>query len=143
MDIISTIDAFGMLLSLTFLPGVALLIVSTANRFGMASTRIKNYTEKDFQSRHTEIRLMLRRIRLFHYALIGLYLAVSCFSLAALSGTLLSNWNYVEYGKRVFEVLTIFGVTAVVVSAILLSLESVLSTRLLRYMVYSKGIKEK
>ena len=107
------------------LPGVALLTVSTAHRFGQVQAefhRLLNHPD-----RHAQIvaRSLVARARLYRDALASLYLSVGLFALGSLLGGVVNLWR--PESLWVVGGLTIAGIAAIVFSAIQLLRESLVS----------------
>ncbi len=77
---------------LILLPGVALLIGSTAQRFGQLHTEFHHLL--DHYDAHAKIlsRHLVLRSRLHRDALLGLYISVAVFALSSLIGGVLAIW---------------------------------------------------
>lgn len=120
---------------LLLLPGVALLVMSTSIRFNRLHDEVHALDETHAHGgdgevvSETHLACLLLRGRLFRNALIALYLAVACFALGALVGGLLALWP--QHGMVAMLVLSGTGITAVLVAAVLLVRESLLSFEVL------------
>lgn len=115
---------------LILLPGVALLIVSTAARFGQLQDEVHHLL--DHPERHAEIisRQLVRRSRFYRDAMVGLYASVALFSLGSLFGGVINEW--LPDLLWVVGGLTITGIAAVVFASLSLLRVSVLSLRVIR-----------
>lgn len=71
------------IIPITFLPGIGLLILSTANRFGQLNTEI-SHLETNNDASKGFIKRQIKRSHLFSNALVSLYTAVGFFSVASL-----------------------------------------------------------
>ncbi len=112
-------------LPMSFLPGVGLLILSTSTRYMNLSDRLRDVRSVPTGSAASR---ELRCMWLFRNALVGLYLAVACFSLATLASGLVSA--AAMSATVVLRALTTLGVLAVVYAAGQLLWESILTLRL-------------
>ena len=107
------------------LPGVALLTVSTAHRFGQLQAEFHRLL--DHPDSHAQIvaRSLVRRARLYRDALASLYASVGLFALGSLLGGVINLWR--PGSLWVVGGLTIAGIGAIVFSAVQLLRESLLS----------------
>jgi hypothetical protein len=112
------------------LPGVALLTVSTAYRFGQIQAEFHRLL--DHPDSHAKIvtRSLLIRARLYRDALASLYASVGLFALGSLLGGVVNLWR--PESLWVVGGLTIAGIAAIVFSAIQLLRESMLSLQVVR-----------
>lgn len=112
------------------LPGVALLTVSTANRFGQIQAEFHRLL--DHPDSHAQIfaRSLVVRARLYRDALASLYASVGLFALGSLLGGVVNLWR--PESLWIVGGLTIVGIAAIVFSAIQLLRESLLSLQLVR-----------
>jgi hypothetical protein len=115
---------------LVLLPGVALLTVSTANRFGQIQAEFHRLL--DHPDNHAQIvaRSLLVRARLYRDALACLYASVGLFALGALLGGVINLWR--PESLWLVGGLTICGIAAIVFSAVQLLRESLLSLQVVR-----------
>jgi hypothetical protein len=110
---------------LILLPGVALLIVSTTNRFGQVHTEFHHLLH--YPDNHAEIvsRCLVRRSAMYRNALASLYTSVGLFSLGSLLGGVINLWHpellWIVGG------LTILGIACLVYAAIQLLRETLLA----------------
>lgn len=120
----ATIDAF--IITFTFIPGVGLLIVSTANRFHVVNLLIRDMATGT--SPHPDpdvLPTMVIRSRRLQRALVVLYIAASSFAVSGLIGQIGTKWlEDAVFIEQIWIWLTTFGVAAVVLATILLILES-------------------
>ncbi|MEL6324971.1 MAG: DUF2721 domain-containing protein [Pseudomonadota bacterium] len=120
----ATIDAF--IITFTFIPGVGLLIVSTANRFHVVNLLIRDMATGT--SPHPDpdvLPTMVSRSRRLQRALVVLYIAASSFAVPGLIGQIGTKWlEDAVFIEQIWIWLTTFGVAAVVLATILLILES-------------------
>jgi hypothetical protein len=80
------IDSSPWITPLLLMPGVALLILSTAVRYNRLHDEVHNAVGHDGEHAGLHEATLAYRARRFCNALVGLYLAVSLIALAALSG---------------------------------------------------------
>ena len=115
---------------LVLLPGVALLTVSTANRFGQIQAEFHRLL--DHPDSHAQIvaRSLVVRARLYRDALASLYASIGLFALGALLGGVINLWR----PESLWFVggLTIAGIAAIVFAAVQLLRESLLSLHVVR-----------
>ena len=119
------------ILPFTFIPGVGMLILSTANRYYQVKNRIREALQEKSEEAKAEVQRLLRRAKLFHRAITSLYLSIGCFALAALMGNIHNNW-FSQYGKLCIvmsDFLILIGVLFVVYSAFQLIKESTMSLK--------------
>lgn len=107
------------------LPGVALLTVSTAHRFGQIQAEFHRLLNRP--DRHAQIvtRSLVARARLYRDALASLYASVTLFALGSLLGGVVNLWR--PQSLWIVGGLTIAGIAAIVFSAVQLFRESLLS----------------
>lgn len=112
------------------LPGVALLTVSTAHRFGQIQAEFHRLL--DHPDSHAEIvtRSLVVRARLYRDALSSLYASVGLFALGSLLGGVVNLWR--PQSLWVVGGLTIAGIAAIVFSSVQLFRESLLSLQVVR-----------
>jgi O-antigen ligase len=112
------------------LPGVALLTVSTANRFGQIQAEFHRLL--DHPDTHAQIvaRSLVVRARLYRDALASLYASVGLFALGSLLGGVINLWR--PESLWLVGGLTIAGIAAIVFSAVQLLRESLLSLQVVR-----------
>ncbi len=118
-----TSDAF--IITFTFIPGVGLLIVSTANRFHVVNLLIRDMATGT--SPHPDpdvLPKMVIRSRRLQRALVALYIAASAFAVSGLIGQISATWMKDAILAQVPLWLTTFGVSAVVFATIMLIMES-------------------
>lgn len=128
-------DAATWMMPFTFIPGIGLLILSTANRFHHVNTLIRGLPKEQAGSKY--LKKLMRRSRYFHNALTSQYFAMACFAVAALVGNLSQNWlEGISFFVHAGSVLTTAGVASVVFSAWQLVRESALSFRMIRSQEY-------
>jgi hypothetical protein len=115
---------------LILLPGVALLIVSTAARFGQLQTEVHHLLDHPEHRAEIISRRLVQRSRFYRDALAGLYASVVLFTLGSLVGGVINAWQpellWVVGG------LTIAGIGAVVFASAMMLRESMLSLQIIR-----------
>jgi hypothetical protein len=115
---------------LLLLPGAALLILSTSNRYGGLDSEIHDLIlNRDEDSLPIAHHLLKRSIMLRH-SLTLLYMSVGFFSLGGLLGGVTSIWGQLSY--RVTIALTCCGIFSLLVASFQLIRESMLSLEILR-----------
>ncbi len=119
-------NALDLLIPLTFIPGVALLLVSTTQRYTHVNNTIHGFSEEECRVKSDRVKQELRRAHLFRNSLLGLYLSVVFFSLGSLVAFLVNSWG-LETSKAVLEIATVLGVACIVFSVSELALESILT----------------
>lgn len=120
-----------LLIPLTYIPGIALLIVSTSSRYIHLNDTINRYTPEECRVQAEKVKQELRRAHLFRNSLIGFYLSVVFFSLGSLVAFVTNRWG-IETSKTVLEIASIIGVALIVFSVISLSYESILTLDILK-----------
>jgi uncharacterized protein DUF2721 len=128
-----------LLIPLTYIPGVALLIISTSNRYIHLSDNISRYTPEQCRVQAKKVKQELRRAHLFRNSLIGFYLSIVFFSLGSLVAFLTNSWG-IETSKTILETASIIGVGLIVFSVISLSYESILTLNILKR--HARGDRE-
>lgn len=109
---------------LLFLPGVALLVLSTSIRYGRIHNELHHLTEHSPAAGDAVAKLM-HRAKLFCNALVSLYLSFGLFSLASLLGGLTKQW--LEISRWLTTGLMCLGIASLVFAAYELARESILS----------------
>lgn len=124
-DFISWVTPF------TFVSGVGLIILSTANRFHNVNNLIRAFSVDNNDK--TYLKMLIMRSQLFHKALTALYLSMGGFSISALIGNINSSFfENSDLGVYIATGLTSIGVAAVVYCSIILIKECTLSFRLIK-----------
>jgi hypothetical protein len=113
---------------LLLLPGVALLVMSTSARYAQIHTEIHQILGEKIQS--TLVEQLLSRSRMFRNALVSLYVVVSLFALASLSGGFIMLID--EKASYLVMVLTCAGIGALLFAALQLVRESILSLDIIK-----------
>lgn len=124
-------DSLELLIPLTYIPGVALLIMSTSQRYINLDNVIKSHSPEECVKEAEKVRLELRRAHLFRNSLLGFYLSVVFFSLGSLVAFLTSRLG-VETSHMILEIASIIGVGLIVFAVICLSWESILTLDILK-----------
>lgn len=114
------------ILPFTFIPGVSMLVMSTATRFHNVNDLIRLLARDGDPSGHLTV--LYGRVRRLNRALVSLYLALAAFALAALTSNMV-QWSGTEVLRIVSDVLITAGVTAVVFCASQLIVESMSAFR--------------
>jgi len=120
------INSLELLIPLTYIPGVALLIMSTSQRFINVNNTIHEFSDEECKLKTERVKQELRRAHLFRNSLLGLYLGVAFFSLGSLVAFLVNSWG-ITTSTVVLEIATVIGVACVVVAVSKLALESILT----------------
>jgi len=128
-----------LLIPLTYIPGIALLIISTSSRYIHLSDNISRYTPEQCRVQAEKVKQELRRAHLFRNSLIGFYLSIVFFSLGSLVAFLTNSWG-IETSKTILETASIIGVGLIVFSVISLSYESILTLNILKR--HARGDRE-
>ncbi|NNG17666.1 MAG: DUF2721 domain-containing protein [Gemmatimonadales bacterium] len=115
---------------LVLLPGVALLVVSTASRYSQLHQELHHVLGRPEGASPRLVEALLKRGTLFRNALVGLYFSISTFVLAALFGGVTALW-FAE-STWVVQALTLLGILGVLYSALQLTRESMLSLHIIR-----------
>lgn len=95
---------------LALLPGVGLLVMSTAARFGQLHAELHHHVEHEDEP-GPGLEHLLRRATLFRNALVSLYLSVAALALASLVGGMATLWD-------LSVTIPVVGLTAVAVLAV-------------------------
>jgi len=130
------------ILPFTFIPGVGMLILSTSNRYHHVKELIRDLILKEHKKELWSYEDLMVRARLFHRALIFLYIAIGSFSLSALTANIHQNW--IKEDNHICVVLadglTLAGVICVVLASTVLIQEATVS---LRHIKAKKNQKKK
>ena len=119
-------NALELLIPLTYIPGVALLIMSTSQRFINVNNTIHGFSDEECRIQTERVKQELRRAHLFRNSLLALYLSVAFFSLGSLVAFLTSSWG-ITTSTTVLEIATVLGVVCIVFSVSKLAVESILT----------------
>lgn len=114
---------------LLFLPGVALLIMSTSLRYGQIHDEFHNLAEHQKRTPETICEHLVTRARLFRNSLVCLYTSFGLFSFASLLGGLTSLWA--NFSFLIIIIITCVGILSLVIASIALIRESFLSLEVL------------
>ncbi len=112
------------------LPGVALLTVSTAHRFGQIQAEFHRLLVHPDSHAQIVARSLVQRAGLYRDALASLYASIGLFALGSLLGGVVNAWR--PQSLWVVGGLTIAGIAAIVYSAVQLFRESLLSLQVVR-----------
>jgi len=119
------------LIPILLLPGVALLIVSTAARYGQIHEELHHLQMDEMAVEPMFRQHLAHRARLFRNALVSLYVSVGAFALGSLIGALLdlsgqpSDWAVIA--------LAFAGILCLIFAAYELIRESLLSFQVIAY----------
>lgn len=119
------------ILPLVLLPGVALLITSTSTRFGQIHNELHHIVENQNAISATFRHHLLRRATFFRNALVLLYVSVAVFAVGSIAGAIAdamlgsADWMVITF--------TCVGILSLVVAAVELIRESILSLRVIDY----------
>ena len=119
------------ILPFTFIPGVGMLILSTSNRYYHVKELIRETMLKEHKKELWSFENLMVRARLFHRALVFLYIAIGSFSLAALTANIHQNWVIKDNHICVVlaDGLILAGVACVVLASAVLIREATVSLR--------------
>ena len=120
------INALELLIPLTYIPGVALLIMSTSQRYTDVNSMIHEFSKEECIVKTERVKQELRRAHLFRNSLLALYLSVVFFSLGSLIAFLVNSWG-ITTSTVVLEIATVLGVICIVFAVAKLALESILT----------------
>ena len=119
------------ILPFTFIPGAAMLVLSTSNRYFHIKELIREVMLEQRKKELWSFEDLMRRAKLFHHALVALYISIGSFSLSALIGNIHQNW--LSSASPVFVMLSdafvLMGVVCVVLASGVLIREATLSLR--------------
>lgn len=124
-------NALELLIPLTYIPGVALLIMSTSQRFINVNNAIHGFSDEECRIQTERVKQELRRAHLFRNSLLALYLSVAFFSLGSLVAFLVNTWG-ITTSTTVLEIATVIGVFCIVSSVSMLAMESILSLDIIK-----------
>ncbi len=123
-------DVASWLTPLLLLPGVAILIASTATRSSEVHAEIHRLLHETSDAAKTCAQHELKRSYCFRNALCSLYVSVGLFTLACLVGGILHTW--LQVSTTVEVILTIPGVLCVLYAALQLAKEAFISSETLQ-----------
>lgn len=117
------------ILPFTFIPGVGMLVLSTANRFHFVNVLIREMTSGKYEICEKSIQILLKRSRHFQRALVSFYLSICLFAVSALIGSINANWLPQDSAQSVYitNITITLGVVALIYGAIRLVSESLLA----------------
>jgi len=124
-------NALELLIPLTYIPGVALLIMSTSQRYTTVNQTIHEFSEEECRIKTERVKQELRRAHLFRNSLLALYLSVAFFSLGSLVAFLVNSWG-ITTSTTVLEIATVIGVVCIVFAVSKLAAESILSLDIIK-----------
>lgn len=124
-------NTLELLIPLTYIPGVALLIMSTSQRYTTVNQTIHEFSEEECRIKTERVKQELRRAHLFRNSLLALYLSVAFFSLGSLVAFLVNSWG-ITTSTTVLEVTTVIGVVCIVFAVSKLAAESILSLDIIK-----------
>lgn len=111
---------------LLLIPGIAILIASTATRYSEVHAEIHRLLHETSGAAKACAQHELKRSRCFRNALFCLYLSVGFFTLACLVGGILHTWS--RASTIVEVILTIPGVLCALYAALQLAKEALISS---------------
>lgn len=124
-------NTLELLIPLTYIPGVALLLVSTTQRYTAVNNTIHEFSEEECRVKTQRVKQELRRAHLFRNSLLALYLSVVFFSLGSLVAFLVNSWG-ITTSTKVLEIGTVIGVVCIVFAVAKLAAESILSLDIIK-----------
>ncbi len=124
-------NALELLIPLTYIPGVALLIMSTSQRYTNVSSIIHEFSDEECRIKTERVKQELRRAHLFRNSLLALYLSVAFFSLGSLVAFLVNRWG-IATSTSVLEIATVIGVVCILFAVSKLVAESILTLDILK-----------
>lgn len=113
----------------TFIPGVGMLVLSTANRLYNVTTLIREIIQSQRHMYEHDLSTLVKRTQLFHRALICFYAAVGLLGCAALFGSFHAFITVAEISM--VKTITTGGIICVVIGSVQLIRESIISSRLI------------
>ncbi|MCZ6791896.1 MAG: DUF2721 domain-containing protein [Candidatus Dadabacteria bacterium] len=125
------INALELLIPLTYIPGVALLIMSTSQRYTDVNSMIHEFSEEECKIKTERVQQEIRRAHLFRNSLLALYLSVAFFLLGSLVAFLVNSWG-ITTSTAVLEIATVIGVACIVFAASKLAAESILTLDIIK-----------
>jgi hypothetical protein len=124
-------NALELLIPLTYIPGVALLIMSTSQRYTDVNSMIHEFSAEECRIKTDRVKQELRRAHLFRNSLLALYLSVVFFSLGSLVAFLVNAWG-ITTSTAVLEIATVLGVFSILFAVAMLAAESILSLDIIK-----------
>lgn len=111
---------------LLMLPGVALLILSTASRYARIHDELHHWEGRERNElAHTVLENLRWRARAFRNALVSLYLSIMFFVIAGLSGALTQRWP--EFSANLVVSMAVAASGALLFASSTLMREAILS----------------
>jgi hypothetical protein len=124
-------SALELLIPLTYIPGVALLIMSTSQRYTNVNSIIHEFSDEECRIKTDRVKQELRRAHLFRNSLLALYLSVAFFSLGSLVAFLVNRWG-IATSTSALEIATVIGVVCILFAVSKLAAESILTLDILK-----------
>jgi len=124
-------NALELLIPLTYIPGVALLIMSKSQRYTNVNDTIHEFSAEECRIKTERVKQELRRAHLFRNSLLAFYLSVVFFSLGSLVAFLVNAWG-ITTSIAVLEIATVLGVLCIVFAVSKLAVESILTLDILK-----------
>ena len=117
------------ILPFTFIPGVGMLVLSTANRFHFVNVLIREMTSGEHEFCEKSIQILLKRSRHFQRALVSFYLSICLFAISALIGSINANWLLQDGAQSAYitDITITLGVASLIYGAVRLVSESLLA----------------
>ena len=125
------IDLNSWIVPFTFIPGIGMLILSTANRLQNVSVLILEILNTPHHIYENNLQKLLKRTKLFHRALVCFYSAIGLLAVAALLGGF--EITFEISGLSFEKAITICGVICVIIGSTQLIWESVIAANLILY----------
>ncbi len=119
------------ILPFTFIPGAAMLVLSTSNRYFHVKELIREIMLEEHKKKLWSFEDLMERAKLFYYALVVLYVAIGSFSLSALTGNIHQNWINSDSSICIVisDSFVLIGVVCIVLASAILIREATLSLR--------------
>ncbi len=124
-------NSLELLIPLTYIPGVALLLVSTTQRYTAVNNIIHEFSDEECMIGSKRVKQELRRAHLYRNSLLALYLSIVFFSLGSLIAFLVNSWG-LDTSKKVLEIGTVLGVACIFVAVSKLAADSILSLDIIK-----------
>jgi len=121
---------FAFILPVSFIPGIAILIVSTINKRSNIHEVLLQYRREEHPIPEGHFEIQEKRLLIIHRILTLLYLAVAFFSLASFLGGL--TINTMELNEMIMFILLCIGILFITSAAFLLIYESHVATQSVR-----------
>ena len=120
------------ILPFTFIPGVAMMVLSTSNRLYYVTSMIREIVVTKNHIYANDVEKLLARIRHFHLALVSFYISIGLLAFSALVGNINRLWvleNAASY-QLAAEIITSVGIVSVIFGTVHLVLESFTASKL-------------